>query len=51
MFAFKVVMTTLLTGLVIICGFVGAKETEKANKYIGFSLGLIMAASIAAIWL
>lgn len=50
MYAFKVTVTVLLAILIVISGYVTAKEQEKTTKWVGLFLGIILACAIAAIW-
>ena len=50
MYAFKVTVTVLLAILIVISGYVTAKEEDKSTKWVGLCLGIVLACAIAAIW-
>ena len=50
MYAFKIVVTVFLAILIVLSGYVAAKDKE-SERYVGFALGIVMTMAIAAIWL
>ena len=50
MYAFKIVVTVFLAIFIALSGYVAAKNKD-SDRYVGFTLGIVMTMAIAAIWL